>query len=73
MNLKNLFRRSKVSVIPPLAVCSAIAAEHGFLQFYIVKVFIADFKAPAISLIHGALWEICIRFAFSLAAIIVLV
>uniref|UniRef100_A0A914P5E3 Uncharacterized protein n=1 Tax=Panagrolaimus davidi TaxID=227884 RepID=A0A914P5E3_9BILA len=73
MNLKNFFRRTKASVIPPLAVCSAIAAQHGFLQFYVVKIFIADFKAPAISLIHGALWEIFIRFAFSLAVIVVLI
>lgn len=73
MNFRNIFRRPKASIVPPLLVCGAIAAQHGFLQFYIVKVFLGDYNAPTIALIYGALWEICIRLAFTIAGIVVLV
>uniref|UniRef100_A0A7E4W9E5 Transmembrane protein n=1 Tax=Panagrellus redivivus TaxID=6233 RepID=A0A7E4W9E5_PANRE len=68
--LRQLVTRSRDSVLPPLFVCGAIAAQHGFVQFYILKIFMVEFKASAGALIGGAIWLMFIRFVFSVTGIV---
>ena len=69
----NFFKKNKIIVIFPLLICWVISAQHGFLQFHILKVFLIDYGTPAVELVHGVLWEMLFKFFIQVFSIIILV